>query len=98
MSTAITELTNAQVLWTGYYHITDTELAPFCRPITGACSEEMSYALDELHGALRDGLVDSVRWVHIDTGIATQKWAGWPHPSANRHSTIAHRIAIALNS
>ena len=98
VSTAITELTNAQVLWTGYYDITDTELAPLYRPITGACSDEMSYALGELHGALRDGLADAVRWVDIDTGIATQKWAGWPHPSPQGHATIAHRIATIADS
>lgn len=98
VSSAITEGTNAQVLWTGYYDITDTELAPLYRPITGACSHEMSYALDTLHGALRAGLADAVKWVDIDTGIATQKWAGWPHPSAQGQATIAHRIALALNS
>lgn len=98
VSRAITEGTNAQVLWTGYYDITDSELAPLYRPITGACSAEMSYALDALHGALRDGLAERVRWVDIDTGIATQKWAGWPHPSALGQATIAHRIAVALNS
>jgi hypothetical protein len=98
VSSLITEGTNAQVLWTGYYDITDTELAPLYRPITGACSTEMAYALDTLHGALRAGLADGVRWVDIDAGIGTQKWAGWPHPSAQGHATIAHRIAIALNS
>ena len=98
VSLAITEGTNAQVLWTGYYDITDTELAPLYRPITGACSDEMSYALDSLHGALRAGLADGVRWVDINTGISTQKWAGWPHPSRQGQATIAHRIAVALNS
>jgi hypothetical protein len=98
VSSAITEATNAQVLWTGYYNITDTELAPLYRPITGACSAEMSYALDALHGALREGLADGVRWVDIDAGVATQKWAGWPHPNAQGQATIAHRIALALNS
>jgi hypothetical protein len=98
VSSAITEGTNAQVRWTGYYDITDTELAPLYRPITGACSDEMSYALDALHGALRAGLANGVRWVDIDTGIATQKWAGWPHPNPRGQATIAHRIAIALNS
>lgn len=98
VSAAISEGTNAQVLWTGYYDITDTELAPLYRPITGACSAEMVYALDTLHGALRAGLADAVTWVDIDTGIATQMWAGWPHPSAHGQATIAHRIALALNS
>jgi hypothetical protein len=98
VSKTITEGTNAQVLWTSYYDITDTELAPLYRPITGACSGEMSYALDALHGALRSGLAEGVRWVDIDTGIGTQKWAGWPHPSALGQITIAHRIATALNS
>jgi hypothetical protein len=98
VSSAITEGTNAQVLWTSYYDITDTELAPLYRPITGVCSGEMSYALDALHGALRAGLVEGVRWVDIATGIGTQKWAGWPHPNSQGQATIAHRIAIALNS
>jgi hypothetical protein len=98
VSGAIIEGTNAQVLWTGYYDITDTELAPLYRPITGVCSDEMSSALDALHGALRAGLADEVRWVDIDTGISTQQWAGWPHPSRQGQATIAHRIAIALNS
>lgn len=98
VSRAITEGTNAQVLWTGYYDITDSELAPLYRPITGACSDEMSYALDSLHGALRSGLADGVRWVDIDAGISTQKWAGWPHPNLQGQATIAHRIAVALNS
>ncbi|MEN8239725.1 MAG: SGNH/GDSL hydrolase family protein [Actinomycetota bacterium] len=98
VSSAITSATNAQVLWTGYYDITDTELAPLYRPITGACSDEMSYALDTLHGALRAGLSEQVKWVDIDTDIATQKWAGWPHPSPQGQATIAHRIALSLNS
>jgi hypothetical protein len=98
VSRAITEATNAQVLWTGYYDITDTELAPLYRPITGACSNEMASALDALHDALRAGLADGVRWVDIDSGISTQKWAGWPHPSPQGQATIAHRIAVALNS
>ena len=98
VSAAIVQGTNAQVLWTGYYDITDTELAPLYRPITGSCSEGMSYALDALHGALRTGLADGVKWVDIDTDIATQKWAGWPHPNAQGQASIAHRIAVALNS
>jgi hypothetical protein len=98
VSEAIIEGTNAQVLWTSYYDITDTELAPLYRPITGACSNEMSYALDALHGALRAGLGEGIHWVDIDTTISTQKWAGWPHPSAIGQATIAHRIAVALNS
>ena len=98
VSSAITSGTNAQVLWTGYYDITNTELAPLYRPITGACSDEMSYALDALHGAIRAGLADGVRWVDIDTGIGTQMWAGWPHPSPEGHTAIAHRIALSLNS
>ena len=98
VSEEIVDATNAQVLWTGYYDITDTELAPLYRPITGACSGEMTYALDALHGALRAGLADGVKWVDIDTDIATQQWAGWPHPSLQGQATIAHRIAVALNS
>jgi len=98
VSSAITQNTNAQVLWTGYYDITDTEFAPLFRPITGACSDGMSYALNTLHSALRAGLADGVRWVDIDGEIATQKWAGWPHPSPQGQATIAHQIDLALDS
>ncbi len=98
VSSAITDGTNAQVLWTGYYDITDTEFAPMFRPITGACTADMSYALDTLHGALRAGLGEDVTWVDINIGIGTQKWAGWPHPSRQGQATIAHRIDLALNS
>jgi hypothetical protein len=98
VSAAITSGTNAQVFWTGYYDITDTELAPMWRPITGACSDEMSDALETLHGALREGLAEGVTWVDIDASISTQKWAGWPHPDVQGQRTIGHRVALALNS
>ena len=98
VSTAITSETNAQVFWTGYYDITDTQLAPLWRPITGSCSEEMAHALDTLHGALREGLAEDVTWVDIDVSISTQQWAGWPHPDTEGQRTIGHKIAVALNS
>ncbi len=98
VSTAVVSDTNAQVLWTGYYDITDTEFTPLYRPITGVCSDEMEYALDALHDALRAGLADDVKWVDIDVGVSTQKWAGWPHPDSQGQKTIAHRIVLALNA
>lgn len=98
VSAAITNATNAKVLWTGYYDITDTEFAPLWRPITGACSGEMATALESLHTAIRSGLAERVAWVDIDRGISTQKWAGWPHPDNAGQATIGHALAEALDS
>ncbi|GMR02341.1 MAG: hypothetical protein BMS9Abin20_0673 [Acidimicrobiia bacterium] len=88
--------TNAQVYWTSYYDITDTELAPFWRPVGSECADEMGYALSELHSALRAGLSDDVTWVDIDRSVTTQRWAGWPHPNTEGHRRIGLEIAQAI--
>jgi hypothetical protein len=56
----------------------------------------MAEATDELHSALRAGLTSDVTWVAIDGDVATQSWAGWPHPSAQGHATIGLTIAEAI--
>jgi len=88
--------TNASLLWTGYYDITGTELAPLWVPIGDECSDEMSEAMGVLHLALRAGLTSDVTWVDIDGDITTQSWAGWPHPNAAGHTVIADSVLEAL--
>ena len=95
-SQALTAQTNARVYWTGYYDITGTELAPLWVPVGDSCADQMEYALDQLHGALRDGLAPEVTWIDIDRGISTQKWAGWPHPNPEGHRTIGTIVAAAI--
>jgi hypothetical protein len=92
----LTATTNASVLWTGYYDITNTKLAPFWVPIGEECSSEMSEAMGILHGALRAGLTSDVTWVDINGDVATQSWAGWPHPNAAGHDAIAGSVLEAL--
>jgi hypothetical protein len=92
----LTATTNASVLWTGYYDITSTELAPLWAPIGDECSSEMSEAMGVLHGALRAGLTPDITWVDIDGDVATQSWAGWPHPNAAGHDEIAGSVLEAL--
>ena len=93
---ALTADTNANIVWTGYHNITGTELAPLWAPIGSECEGEMAEATDELHSALRAGLTSDVTWVAIDGDVATQSWAGWPHPSAQGHTTIGRTIAEAV--
>jgi hypothetical protein len=93
---ALTTQTNANIVWTGYHDITGTELAPFWAPIGDECADEMAEATTELHAALRAGLSNDVTWVAIDGDVATQSWAGWPHPSAQGHATIGRTIADAI--
>jgi hypothetical protein len=93
---ALTSQTNADIVWTGYHSITGTELAPFWAPIGDECASEMAEATDELHSALQAGLTSDVTWVAIDGDVATQSWAGWPHPSAQGHATIGLTIAEAI--
>jgi hypothetical protein len=93
---ALTAQTNAQLFWTGYYDITGTELAPFWTPIGNECRVEMEEAIEGLHSALQAGLSSDVTWVEIDDGVATQSWAGWPHPSAQGHVTIGRAVAEAV--
>ena len=88
--------TNARVLWTGYYAITDTELAPRWSPIGSECEGELDKAMYELHAAIRAGLGGNITWVDIDEDIATQSWAGWPHPKRNGHETIGRLVASAI--
>jgi hypothetical protein len=90
---ALITQTNANIVWTGYHDITGTELAPFWVPIGDECADEMAEATIELHSALRAGLSSDVTWVAIDEDVATQSWAGWPHPSAQGHATIGRTIA-----
>jgi hypothetical protein len=94
---ALSHQTNADVFWTGYYDITGAELAPFWAPIGDECQAEMSEAIGDLHSAVRAGLTSDVTWVEIDEVVATQTWAGWPHPSATGHATIGHAVAEAIN-
>ncbi len=90
--------TNASIAWTGYYDVTGTELAPLWVPIGDACAGEMRSALAELHGAIRDGLAPGVAWIPIEGPVATQVWAGWPHPSPAGHRTIGRSVSTALTS
>ncbi len=96
VSEALISQTNARVYWTGYYDISGTELAPLWIPVGDPCADQMGYALDQLHGALRDGLDPEVTWIGIDRRIATQKWAGWPHPNPQGHRTIGVMVAEAI--
>lgn len=95
---ALEERTNAHAFWTSYYDITGTELAPLWAPIGTECSSEMDEAMRALHLALRAGVADDATWVDIDGDIATQDWAGWPHPTPTGHTTIGHTIAEAINA
>lgn len=94
---ALSARTNAHLFWTGYYDITGTELAPFWTPIGNECRAEMAEAIEGLHDALQAGLSRNVTWVEIDDDIATQSWAGWPHPSALGHVTIGRAVAQVVN-
>jgi hypothetical protein len=96
LTESLIENTNARVFWTGYYSFTDTELAPRWIPIGSECRAEMDQAMLALHTAIRAGLDDNITWVAIDMGIATQYWAGWPHPSAEGHDTIGGAIAETI--
>ncbi len=89
----LTSETNASILWTGYYDIVGTELAPLWSPIGPECSAEMEDAMAQLHGALRSGLTSDVTWVSIDDDVSTQSWAGWPHPNAEGHRSIGRAVA-----
>lgn len=93
---ALTSETNADIVWTGYHDISGTELAPLWAPIGNECATEMAEATGELHSALRAGLTSDVTWVALGGEIATQSWAGWPHPSAKGHETIGRTIADAI--
>lgn len=95
---ALTSQTNASIVWTGYHDITGTKLAPLWAPIGDECAKEMTEATDELHSATRAGLTRDVTWVDIGGDVATQSWAGWPHPNAQGHVTIGRIIAKAINS
>jgi hypothetical protein len=89
----LTSMTNAAIFWTGYYDITGTEIAPLWAPIGDECSAEMAEAMEELHHGLKAGLTSDVTWVDINRDIATQSWAGWPHPNTAGHTTIGRVIA-----
>jgi hypothetical protein len=89
--------TNARVFWSGYHNITGTELAPMWTPLGSECEGELDQAMHILHNAIRAGLDDSITWVAIDRDIATQSWAGWPHPNAEGHEVIGSLIAAAID-
>lgn len=96
ISTTLLDTTNARLMWTGYYNFTGSQLAPGWTPIGAECEEYMTDALDELHGALRSGLDPRAEWLDIDRNVATQSWAGWPHPSAEGHRTIGLAVSAAI--
>lgn len=89
--------TNADVYWTSYYPITGSKLAPWWTPVGAECDDEMSGALDRLHGAIEAGLHSSVTWVDIGaSSVSTQQWAGWPHPNPDGQRVIGERVAAAI--
>lgn len=92
----LTTETNASIFWTGYYDIVGSQIAPLWSPIGSECSTEMAEAMDQLHGALKGGLSSDVTWVAIDRDVATQTWAGWPHPNAEGHAAIGEAISGAV--
>ncbi len=96
-SDGLSTRTNTRVFWTGYYDITGTELAPWWTPIGDECRSELDEATTELHSAIRAGLNSDVTWVDINSNIATQTWAGWPHPSAAGHEAIGSLVAAAIS-
>lgn len=88
---------NASVYWASYFPIDGTTIAPGWSPIGPECADEMDYALDELHGAIQAGLSSAVTWVDVgDLQVATQMWAGWPHPNPEGHQTIGLAVAKAI--
>jgi hypothetical protein len=90
---------NASVYWASYFAIDDTSIVPGWSPIGPECSEEMEFALDELHGAIRAGLDHDVTWVDLEElPIDLQMWAGWPHPNPDGHQTIGLAVAQAITS
>jgi GDSL-like Lipase/Acylhydrolase len=95
--TALEDSTNAKIFWTSYFAIDGTRFAPGWTPIGHECADEMTTALSELHGSIRDGLDDEVTWVDIEhAGVTTQMWAGWPHPNPNGHAVIGNEVAAAI--
>ncbi|MEN8114168.1 MAG: hypothetical protein ABFS21_07245 [Actinomycetota bacterium] len=93
----INSQTNAAVHWTSYYPIGGTKLAPGWTPIGAECAPEMGAALDRLHGAILTGLGNDARWIDVtDDRIATQGWAGWPHPSRTGHVSLGESVTQAI--
>ena len=46
---------------------------------------------------IQAGLDQDVTWVDIDDlQVATQMWAGWPHPNPEGHSAIGSEIADVI--
>ncbi len=94
---AIERRTNAAVYWASYFAIDGSTIAPGWSPIGPECADEMAYALGELHDAIRAGLGVGVRWIDVaDQHVATQQWAGWPHPSREGHEAIGRAVAAAI--
>ncbi len=94
---ALDTRTNASVFWTSYFSIDGSTLAPGWSPIGPECADEMSYALGELHSAIRAGLDREVTWVDVeDVPVSTQMWAGWPHPNPEGHHAIGLAVAEAV--
>lgn len=90
------DTTNARVIWTSYYDITGSQIAPQWTPVGSECSQYMAEALAELHGALQSGLDPRADWVDIDWNVATQTWAGWPHPNAAGQQSIGLIVAAEV--
>jgi hypothetical protein len=72
-------------------------IAPGWSPIGPECADEMDGALGELHAAIQAGLDRNVTWVDVgDVSVATQMWAGWPHPNPEGHRAIGLAIGEAI--
>lgn len=94
---ALDARSNASVVWTSYFAIDGSTIAPGWAPIGPECADEMADALAALHGAIQSGLDEDVTWVDVtDLDVATQMWAGWPHPNREGHEAIGLAVASAI--
>lgn len=94
---ALETRTNARLYWTSYYQLAGTRFAPLWSPIGAECEDEMNLALERLHSAIRSGLTENVTWIDLGgRSVATQRWAGWPHPNPEGHRTIGAIVASSI--
>jgi hypothetical protein len=85
------------VFWTSHFSVDGSTIAPGWSPIGPECADEMDGALGELHGAIQAGLDRNVTWIDVeDVFVATQMWAGWPHPNPGGHRAIGPKMGEAI--